>query len=68
MPVNRGPNQTPIGEPNDNLPSVRPTPSSQSGIITRGRAQVERMESDRNLLASQQDHRFQVVHRIPVRK
>lgn len=48
MPVNRSSNQTPIGEPNDNLPSVRPTPSSQSGIITRGRAQVERMETDRN--------------------
>lgn len=49
MAVNRSPNKTPIGEPNDNLPSVsRPTPSSQSGIITRGRAQVDRMETDRN--------------------
>lgn len=49
MPVNRSPDKTSIGEPNDNLPSVsRPTPSSQSRIITRGRAQVDRMEADRN--------------------
>lgn len=49
MPVSRSPGGNPREENNEDLPTgSRHTAQSQSGVTTRGRAVVEKMESENN--------------------